>query len=211
MNGYRIEKVINKHTLALSTVAEKKYPYMAGRGRIEHTDLHDNIAVMQNYGLSVDEIGRLYVDFLSHHYPSKILASLRSTKGGAELEKVRRIIKKEIQKDTRDYFHRKTDNLRHQELKPDEIVPDLDAGIVQAEFTLKFKRTDTIESVVNTLLDDRTTCFQKIGTALIEGAERYDLKKGNIVKPHFYKLFLEYDSILRALKKQAENKATTII
>ncbi len=192
-------------------MAERKYSYMAGRGRIEHIDLHDNLATMQAYGLSVYEIGRLYVDFLSHNEPSKILASLRSTKGGAELEKVKRIIKKEIQKETRNYFHKKTDNLKHQELKPDEIMPDFDPVIVQVGLNIKFRKTDTIEGVVNTLLDDRTICFQKIGAALIEGAERYESKKGNIVKPHFYKLFLEYDSILRALKKQAENKATTII
>jgi hypothetical protein len=147
-----MEKVINNHIIALSKVDKKRFSYKRERARLQHAELYDSIKALQDFGISVDEIGRFYVDFLSKNEPSKILAKLRSTKTGLELEKVKRIIKREIQKDTRAYFARITENLGHRELKPEEIVPDPDIDILQARFGLRFKKPDTIEGLVNNLL-----------------------------------------------------------
>jgi hypothetical protein len=196
---------------ALLGVMKEKYSYIKGPSSKQHPELYDNLTSLQNLGLTIDELGRLYVNFLFENKPGKILAKLQSTKGGPGLEKAKRIIKKEIQKDTRHYFSEKKNNLEHDGLKPEEIIPDNDLDNVQAVFDLYFKKGDTIETVVNSLMEDRKQCFQKIGSALIEGTERYDLRKKAAGSSHLYKLFLEYDGILRALKRKEKDEATTIL
>ena len=206
MNGYIIEKVINNYADALSKLMGKKVSYTKGTRRQQDPSLYDNLMVLQNEGLTLDELGRLYVNFLFENKPGKMLAKLKSTKGGPGFEKFKGIIKREIQKDTRHYFSEKVNNLIHDGLKPEQIIPDNDLGKVQYEFDLHFKKDyikeDTIEAIVNKLLDDRLGCFGNIGHALFEGAERYEHKKEGKIHLPFYKLFLEYDSILRALRKE---------
>jgi len=173
--------------------------------------LYESLSSLQESGLSTDEIGRIYVNFLFENKSGRTLAHLRSTKGGAELEKVRRVIKKEIQKDTRHYFAEKANNLKYDGLKPEEIIPDPDPGTVQDMLNLFFGKSDTIEAVVNSLMDDRKRAYGRIGSALLQGAERYSQRKQAASSSNLYKLFLEYDGIHRAMKGRATEKTTTII
>ena len=89
---------------------KEKYSYTRGPSSRQYPELYDNLVSLQNSGLTIDELGRLYVNFLFENKPGKILAKLRTTKEGPELEKVKRVIKTEIQKDTRYYFSEKNNH-----------------------------------------------------------------------------------------------------
>lgn len=193
---------------------DEKKPYQSTAPiRPSYVELYDSLAALQKFGLVINEIGRVYVGFLFENEPSKILAKLKLIKEETGREEFKRIIKRDAQEKTAVFFHNRAENLRYKELRPDEVIPDLDISIVQAKLGLDFKKTDadTIESVVNSLLDDRKTCFTDIGSALIEGVGRYQPAAGNVERPPRSKLHLQYDNILNALKSRAAEKTTTIL
>ena len=202
------ENVINSDAISFIKMGESNmtWKYRLNRSMLLHKSsptLYDELETLQKEGFSSSDMGRLYVKFLFEKKPSRILGQLRTLPNAADLEKVRRVIKREIQKDTRIYFSGIMYNVQADQIKPDELVPDLDVGGVQSALGSQFKKSDTIETVVAKLLDDRKKGFERIGNALVEGALRYKQRKEESERaPRFFKLFLEYNRIFEALTTQ---------
>jgi hypothetical protein len=189
------EKIINLNANSGYEVVGENNNYQKMPSWVKYPHLYDNLSTLRELGLSVSEIGLLYVSFLAKKKSGEII-----NKSHASSVKP---LKRDIQKKTRDYFSQIKNNLKYDGLKPDEIIPSPDLPSLRKEFEGYGRENETIEAVVNKLLEGESA-FKKIGEALIAGAEVYKRKKGSIDSPYIFKLYIEYDGILRALKKEAK-------
>jgi hypothetical protein len=189
------EKIINSSASSDYEVVGGKHHYQKMPNWVKYPQLYDNLIAIKELGLSAEEIGLLYVNFLVEKKPGKIINNCHTNSV--------RPLKKEIQKDTRDYFSQIKNNLKYDGLKPDEIILNPDLQRLKQELGSYNQKNETIETVVNKLLEDEKG-FEKIGDALLSGAEIYKRKKGSIDSPYLFKLFLEYDGILRSLKSKVK-------
>ena len=189
------EKIINPRINSSCKVVGGKHQYQKMPSWIKYPHLYDNLLTISEMGLTPREIGLLYVNFLAEKRPGKVINNCHTS--------AVRPLKKEIQKETRDYFSQIKNNLKYDGLKPDEVIPNPDLEALKREFGRYNQKNETIETVINKILEDKNG-FETIGNALIAGAEAYKIKKGSIDSPYLFKLFLEYDGILKALKNKAK-------
>ena len=164
--------------------------------RGSNTDLYSTFSMLTNCSdksskISVDDLGRIYAVTILLDVPEKMWLSKKNYTGDAERE-----AKKAFQETTRIELYRMAHDLNAL-LNPDNDI--LKYYIERSEeLDVLFKTTNgTIEHEIKRMLSN----FEKIGEGIFSGAKNYYNEKPDEVKSLKYKVFLEYDRILKGLRR----------
>jgi|GEM_PF-1827575 len=185
----------------------KKKGYKKERGWKKHPDLYDNLEEFSRLGFTKEDLGLLYINFLLEKRPGKKINNLNlEGKSKEEIEKITRPLKKAFQKETRYFFSEVKNQVKHTHAPKEQILPNLEISSIIEKVDYEKSGVPTIETTIRELLVlNKEKAFQKIGNALLKGTRFYRKKRRNVDSPYLFKLFLEYNGILNALKSEKES------
>jgi len=139
-----------------------------------------------------EDIGKIFVSALSSMKESFYLSYYTNLRN----EKTQRNIKRQFQEHVRAYFNTVRLKIIYDKKNIEEII---DRERINFSL-LDWFREDTIEYEIGRILKERED-YENIGKAVLEGIKNYEKEKPKSILDGRHKIFLEYNRILKALKR----------
>ena len=174
------------------------------RGYYTSDDISSILYDMQTEGITESDIGRLFVNAVSNAKRDIALSTILSSpkKEHKYMHGIINEKKKEFQEYLRAFYNTVRLDIDHGRQSRKEVIAG--RSILNNQFLNSSSIEGTVEYELKKVLKSNEKdkkVYQKIGEAVIAGALDYHIKKPDSILEGLYKIYSEYDSLLKSLKK----------